>query len=120
MSVRVVHASLASVTAAAAFALVAASVFALAGRSAYAVRLVLMLRRVAILAAGLAAVVGVVLLAGGRRPHQPLHFLYGFFAVAAVPLAASLASRNPRRGALYHLLVGLLLLGLCFRLASTG
>lgn len=112
------HASLASVTAAAAFALIAAGLFAAVRRSEYSIRLVLLVRRVAIIAAVLAAVLGVVLFIGGSRPHSGLHLMYGVLAVIAVPVAAQMAARQPRRGGLYHVLAGLLLLGFCFRLAT--
>jgi hypothetical protein len=118
VSLRVVHASLASVTAAAAFALIAAGLFAAVRRSEYSIRLVLLVRRVAIIAAVLAAVLGVVLFIGGSRPHSGLHLMYGVLAVIAVPVAAQMAARQPRRGGLYHVLAGLLLLGFCFRLAT--
>lgn len=120
MSLRVLHATLATVTAAAAFALIAAAGFALVRKSAYSIRLVLLVRRIAVIAAVLAVAVGAILFIGGSRPHAGLHLMYGFFGVVAVPVAAQLAARNPRRGALYHLLAGLLLLGLCFRLAGTA
>jgi hypothetical protein len=120
VSTRVLHQSLASVTAAAAFALLVAATVAQLHRSPASISLVLLVRRVAIVAAAMAALTGVVLLVNGRRPREALHLLYGFLAIAAVPLAASLAARNPRRGGLYHLLAGVLLLGLCFRLAGTG
>lgn len=120
MSLQVLHATLATVTAAAAFALVAAAGFALVRRSAYSIRLVRLVRRIAVVAAVLVVAVGAMLLITGSRPRAGLHVMYAFFAVVAVPVAAQLAASNPRRGALYHLLAGLLLLGLCFRLAGTG
>ena len=76
------------------------------------------MRHRAISAAVLAAVIGAVLFISGRRPHSPLHLMYGVLAVIAVPLAATMAARNPRRGGLYHLAAGVLLLGFCFRLAT--
>ncbi|MDQ6747945.1 MAG: hypothetical protein M3010_07580 [Candidatus Dormibacteraeota bacterium] len=120
MSLRVVHAGLATVCAAGAFALIAAGVWAAYRREAQSVRLVLLVRRVTLLAAGLAVVAGAVSLVFGARPHQPLHYLYAAFALAAVPLATSLVARNPRRGGIYHAGAGALLLLMCFRLASTG
>jgi len=85
-----------------------------------AIQLTLLLRRVAILAVTAAAVVGLALLATGAHPHEPLHLLYGLLALATVPVAAELARRTPRRGGLYHALAALLLLGLAFRLSTTG
>ncbi len=120
VSIRALHASLAAITAAAAIALVAAAGWAALRRTAYSIRLVLLVRRVAILAALLAAGVGVALYIGGRRPHSALHLMYGALAVVAVPLAAQMAARNPRRGGLYHVAAGVLLLGFCFRLATAA
>jgi hypothetical protein len=120
VSLRVLHASLATVTAAAAFALLLAAGFALVRGTAYSIRLVLLVRRVAVVAAIVAGIAGVVLLLTGVRPHEELHLLYGLFALVTVPAAAQLAVRTPQRGALYHLLAAVLLLGVCVRLASTG
>ncbi|MFN2466216.1 MAG: hypothetical protein ABR598_08145 [Candidatus Dormibacteria bacterium] len=120
MSPRVLHVSLASVTAAAAFALVASGMYALVRRSAYSIRLTLLVRRVAVIAALLTATLGIVLMLAGRRPHDGLHLMYGILAVVVVPAAATMAARNPRRGALYHAGAGLLLLGFCLRLSTTG
>ena len=120
MSLTALHATLASVTAAAGFALVASGGWAAWRHDASSIRLVLLVRQVALIAAVLAVVAGGVLLAQGHRPHISLHYLYAFFALAAVPLAISLAARQPRRGAWYHLGAGVLLLLMCFRLATTG
>ena len=117
---KILHSSLASVTAAAAFALVASGGWALFRKSASSIRLVLLIRRVTIIAAVLAAALGGLLFVTGHRPHAGLHLMYGFFALVAVPVAATMAARNPRRGGLYHVVAGVILLGLCFRLAGTG
>ncbi|MGI8609393.1 MAG: hypothetical protein ACR2MY_09235 [Candidatus Dormibacteria bacterium] len=120
MSLKVIHASLASVTAAAGFALVVSAGWATYRRSASSIRLVLLVRRAAIIAALLAGAAGVLLLVTGHRPHALLHVMYGVFALLTVPFAATLAARNPQRGGVYHLVAGILLLGLAFRLAATG
>jgi len=120
VNLRVLHASLASVTAAAGVALLLSGAWSAARRSAPSIRLVLLVRRVTLIAALLAVLVGAVLFAEGRRPHLPLHYLYAFFALAPVPLASTMAARHPRRGGIYHAGAGALLLLMCFRLASTG
>ncbi|MFN2462997.1 MAG: hypothetical protein ABR573_03720 [Candidatus Dormibacteria bacterium] len=120
MNLRVLHAGVGSVCVAAGAALVLSGGWAAATRSAPAIRLVLLVRRVALIAAGLAVFMGFILLAQGRRPHVPLHYLYAAFALAAVPLASTMAARQPRRGGLYHAGAGVLLLLMCFRLATTG
>jgi hypothetical protein len=48
-----------------------------------------------ILAAQLA--LGAVTLLGGRRPAEPLHFLYGVAAVGVFPLAGAFAAEAPPR-----------------------
>jgi hypothetical protein len=120
MNLRLIHAGLASVTVAGGVALVAAGAWAALRPSATSVRLVLLVRRVALIGAVLALLAGAARYTGGGRPHLGLHYLYAFFAVAAVPLAASMAARRPRHGGLYHLGAGLLLLLMSFRLATTG
>ena len=120
MNLRVLHASLASVTAAAGVALVLSGAWSAAHRSAPSIRLVLLVRRAALITVLLALLVGAVLFLEGRRPHVPLHYLYAFVALATVPLAATLAARQPRRGGIYHAGAGVVLLLMCFRLASTG
>jgi hypothetical protein len=120
VSLSVLHAGLASVTAAAGLALVASGAWSAQRRTAPSIRLVLLVRQVTLIAALLAVAVGALLFLGGRRPHIALHYLYAFFAVVAVPLAMSLAARQPRRGGLYHTGAGGLLLLMCFRLLTTG
>ena len=120
VSVKVVHSSLAWVTAAAALALVASGAWAAYRRTAYSIHLVLLIRRVTIIAALLAGAIGGLLFVTGHRPQSGLHLMYGLLALVTVPLAASMAARNPRRGGIYHLLAGVLLLGFWFRLTTTG
>ena len=120
MSLRVLHSTLGSVSAAAGVALVLSGTWAAVRRSAPSIRLVLLVRRATLVAVLLAAIIGIALLFQGHRPHVGLHYLYAFLAVAAVPLAVSMAARQPRRGGLYHVAAGVLLLLMCFRLFSTG
>lgn len=120
VNLTVLHASLAAITAAAGFALLASGAFAALRRTPPSIRLVLLIRQVALVAAVLAAAVGAVLFLAGHRPQLPLHYLYAFFALVAVPLAISLAAREPSRGGFYHAGAGLVLLLMCFRLLTTG
>ena len=120
MSIKVLHSSLALVTAAAAIALVLSGAWAAYRRTAYSIRMVLVVRRVTITAALFAGLIGAVLLVTGHRPQSGLHLMYGVLAIVTVPLAASMAARNPGRGGIYHLLAGVLLLGFWFRLSTTG
>jgi hypothetical protein len=108
------------------FGLVAlvAVVLAMAGYAAFRqVRpppLYIQLHRVA---AGLVLVevlVGTLLLISGRRPHVNLHLLYALAAVLVMPVARSLARRDPPKAPLYHVGGTLLLLGVLFRLLTTG
>ena len=120
VNLRVLHASLASVTAAAGVALVLSGGWSAARRSAPSIRVVLLVRRVTLIVAVLTVLIGAVLFVEGGRPRVPLHYLYAVLAVAAVPLATTMAARQPRRGGLYHAGAGVVLLLMCFRLASTG
>ncbi|GAC1331041.1 MAG: hypothetical protein NVSMB17_08840 [Candidatus Dormibacteria bacterium] len=120
VNLRVLHATLASVTAAAGAALLVSGLFAAGRRSAPSIRLVLIVRRVGLIATLLAALGGGALFALGNQRPGGLHYLYAFFALAVIPLATTLAARHPRRGGLYHAGAGLLLLLMCLRLAFTG
>ena len=120
MNLATLHATLATVTAAAGFAMVASGTWAAIRRDASSIRLVLVVRQAALIGAVLAAAAGAVAFVGGGHPRGGLHYLYAAFALASVPLAISLAARNPRRGGLYHAGAGVLLLLMCFRLATTG
>jgi len=75
------------------------------------------------IAAGLLVVevlIGLVLLATGRRPRDTLHLLYGVAALATMPIARSMISTNPERAKWYHLGASVFLFGLLVRLATTG
>jgi hypothetical protein len=114
------HASLAAVAAGGGFALVLSGGWAAMTRKAAPIRTVLLVRRVALIAVVLAALSGAIQLVTGHPPRVGIHYLYAFFALAAVPLATTMAARNPRRGGWYHCGAGLLLLLMCFRLSLTG
>lgn len=64
--------------------------------------------------------VGLTLLALGRRPQTLLHLMYALAAVAVMPVARTLLHRNPSRARLYQFAGTVLLLGVIFRLATTG
>ena len=120
MSTKVLHSSLAAITAAAAIALIVSGAWATYRHTPSSIRLVLVIRRITIIAALLAGAIGALLFLTGHRPQSGLHLMYGVLAIVTVPLAASMAARNPGRGGLYHLLAGVLLLGFWFRLSTTG
>ena len=69
----------------------------------------------------LTAIVGLVQLVSGHGPHDQLHLLYGFLAVAAIPFARSFGTRMSQRGRLLLGLVGVVALALfVLRLFMTG
>ena len=57
-------------------------------------------------AAGLQAVVGIVLLITGERPGQAIHYFYGIATVLPVPLAEAIGKRVPSYSENNLLLVG--------------
>jgi hypothetical protein len=65
-------------------------------------------------------VLGAALIALGRRPHASLHLVYALAAVLVMPVARSLAGRGRSRAAMYQVGGSVLLLGVIFRLATTG
>jgi hypothetical protein len=68
-----------------------------------------------------AALLGLVLLAGGPGPGDPLHLVYGVVAVGALPIAAVAASgRRPRTQSLVLLAAALVEVGVLVRLVQTG
>ena len=85
----------------------------------------LILLNVAVVVANVLA--GALLAAGGARPADPLHLLYGFAAVVVLPLGWTLGGRpgpnrrpsRARRDA-WVLAAGLVLLGIDVRLVTTG
>lgn len=64
--------------------------------------------------------VGAVLFAIGRRPQSNLHVVYALAAVLVMPVARSLAGRAHSRAHIYQLGGTVLLLGVIFRLSTTG
>jgi hypothetical protein len=69
--------------------------------------------------------IGVVLLAGGRRPVDPLHLLYGPAALVTLPIGWWLATRRGAAAArgrrdLWLLVAAVVLIGLEARLFMTG
>jgi mannitol-specific phosphotransferase system IIBC component len=66
-------------------------------------------------------VVGVLMFANGRRPHDNLHWLYGVLLVIVLPIAMSYVSgREPRREPLVYGIAGLFMAGLTIRAFTTG
>ncbi len=120
VNLRGLHGTLAALTAAAGLALVLSGGWAAWRRSAPAIRVVLLVRRVALGAAVLAVLAGAILFATGARPRAPLHYLYAVLVAVSVPLATTLAARRPQSGGWYHLGAGVLLLLFGFRLLATG
>jgi heme A synthase len=69
----------------------------------------------------LQGLIGISIFLGGRRPHDPLHWLYGVLLVLLLPIAATYASgRGPRREALVYGIAGLFMAGLAIRALTTG
>ena len=65
--------------------------------------------------------VGVLMFANGRRPHDNLHWLYGVLLVIVLPIAMSYVSgRDPRREPLVYGIAGLFMAGLSIRALTTG
>jgi heme A synthase len=68
--------------------------------------------------------VGVTLFAGGRRPHDVLHWLYGVLLVIALPIAMTYggtsAERGQRRQSLVYGVAGLFMAGLAIRALTTA
>ena len=65
--------------------------------------------------------VGVLMFASGRRPHDNLHWLYGVLLVIVLPIAMSYVSgRDPRREPLVYGIACLFMAGLAVRALTTG
>src|SRR5947209_1188445 len=67
---------------------------------------------------GLQLIVGLLDLATGHRPHDPLHFLYAGLALLTLPVARAFGRRRGQV-AFYRLIGAVLLLGILFRLFTT-
>lgn len=64
----------------------------------------------------LQGLIGVGLFAGGPRPKDPLHWLYGILLVITLPIAATYpAAREERRQPLVYGIAGIFMAGLCLR-----
>jgi hypothetical protein len=68
----------------------------------------------------LQAVVGMELLGEGKAPAQPLHFLYGVFAVVFLPVVVGYVGRGKKRESLWFGLATLFLFGIALRAITTG
>ena len=79
-----------------------------------------LLHRAATLLIAIQVVLGILLFAGGRRPRDTLHLVYAVAAVLVMPVAWSMVRREQSRARLYQLGGTVLLLGVIFRLATTG
>ena len=67
------------------------------------------------------AVIGVLLVVGGHRPGDVLHFLYGVLVPLVIPFAYGIShTRPPRRAALYYGIATLFIVGLAIRAIVTG
>ena len=77
--------------------------------------------RLCAVAAGLEAVIGLVLLVAGDRPAEGIHFFYGAATVLPVPLAELMARRVGARDEVVYLLAGVTATALFgLRAATTG
>ncbi len=69
-------------------------------------------------------VIGILLVVGGHRPHNGLHFLYGFVAAIALPGAYGFSSLShggsERRDSLIMGLASLFLFGISIRAITTA
>jgi heme A synthase len=65
--------------------------------------------------------VGATLFVAGRRPHDPLHWLYGVLLVIVLPIATTYTSgRDDRRQSLVYGVAGLFMAGLAIRALTTS
>jgi hypothetical protein len=79
------------------------------------------LEGIALVVLAVTAAGGLGLLVGGARPRELLHFVYGFVAIAALPLTTTFSARwAPRRRAVTALVGALVALVAILRLFATG
>ena len=78
------------------------------------------LHRLAAVAMGLQVALGAVLLGAGKRPGTGLHLVYALAALVAMPSARLMTRRDPGHGRIYQVGGTALLLGVVFRLVTTG
>jgi drug/metabolite transporter (DMT)-like permease len=91
---------------------------ALAGRRPP--QLYIPLHRLAAAVIGLQIVLGALLLATGKRPGTVLHLVYALAALMVMPAARLMIRRDPGHGRVYQIGATTLLLGVLFRLVTTG
>lgn len=76
--------------------------------------------RLATAAIGLQILTGALLLGTGKRPGTVLHLVYALAALLVMPAARLMIRRDPGHGRVYQIGGTALLLGVLFRLATTG
>ena len=78
------------------------------------------LHRLAAVAVGFQVALGAILLGAGKRPGTVLHLVYALAALVAMPSARLMTRRDPGHGRIYQVGGTALLLGVVFRLVTTG
>jgi heme A synthase len=63
---------------------------------------------------------GLAVLAGGKAPHDVLHYLYGILGVASLPIVLGFLERGKHRENLWLGLLSVFLLGIAIRAWMTG
>jgi hypothetical protein len=76
--------------------------------------------RLATAAIGLQILTGALLLGTGKRPWTVLHLVYALAALLVMPAARLMIRRDPGHGRVYQIGGTALLLGVLFRLVTTG
>jgi hypothetical protein len=76
--------------------------------------------RLATAAIGLQILSGALLLGTGKRPGTVLHLVYALAALLVMPAARLMIRRDPGHGRVYQIGGTALLLGVLFRLVTTG
>ncbi len=67
------------------------------------------------------AILGLILLLGGATPGRTIHFLYGVFALVALPgLFAYIKGDDSNRAQWYYAIMTLFLFGIALRAIGTG
>jgi hypothetical protein len=83
-------------------------------------RLYIPIHRLAAVAIGLQVGLGALLLGAGKRPGAVLHLVYALAALLVMPTARLMIRGDPGHGRLYQIGGTALLLGVLFRLLTTG
>ena len=69
----------------------------------------------------LQAIFGVLLLSSGKNPSEPLHFVYGFIVVCAIPIAYVYSDqKDVRRDVIIMTIATFLIVGAAIRAYATG